>query len=85
VNFENPKTLEKIGDGLFRQNDPEAEEKPLTDTTVKQGFLENSNVTVVEEMTDMLATLRLFETYQKMIQSIDSMDDQSVNDIGRVG
>jgi len=40
---------------------------------------------VVEEMTDMLATLRLFETYQKMIQSIDSMDEQSVNDIGRVG
>ena len=85
VNFENPKTLEKIGDGLFLQNDPEAKEKPPAETKVRQGFLENSNVSVVEEMTDMLATLRLFETYQKMIQSIDSMDDQSVNDIGRVG
>ena len=85
VDFENPKTLEKIGDGLFLQNDPEAKEKPPAETKVRQGFLENSNVSVVEEMTDMLATLRLFETYQKMIQSIDSMDDQSVNDIGRVG
>jgi flagellar basal-body rod protein FlgG len=85
INFENPKTLEKVGDGLFLQNDPEAEAKPLTETVINQGFLENSNVSVVEEMTDMLATLRLFETYQKMIQSIDSMDDQSVNDIGRVG
>jgi len=85
VNFENTKTLEKIGDGLFRQNDPEAEEKTPTETTIQQGFLEISNVSVVEEMTDMLATLRLFETYQKMIQSIDSMDDQSVNDIGRIG
>jgi flagellar basal-body rod protein FlgG len=84
VNFENPKTLEKVGDGLFLQNDPEAEAKPPAETKVRQGFLENSNVSVVEEMTDMLATLRLFETYQKMIQSIDSMDDQSVNDIGRV-
>ena len=84
VDFENPKTLEKIGDGLFLQNDPEAKEKPTAETKVRQGFLENSNVSVVDEMTDMLATLRLFETYQKMIQSIDSMDDQSVNDIGRV-
>ena len=85
VDFENPKTLEKIGEGLFLQNDPEAKEQPPAETKVRQGFLENSNVSVVEEMTDMLATLRLFETYQKMIQSIDSMDDQSVNDIGRVG
>jgi flagellar basal-body rod protein FlgF len=85
TNFENPKTLQKIGDGLFLQTDPEAELKPPNETSVRQGFLENSNVSTVEEMTDMLATLRLFETYQKMIQTIDSMDDQSVNDIGRVG
>ena len=85
VDFENPKTLEKIGDGLFHQINPEAEVKTTSETIISQGFLENSNVTTVEEMTDMLATLRLFETYQKMIQSIDSMDDQSVNDIGRVG
>jgi len=39
----------------------------------------------VEEMTEMISTVRMFETYQKMIQSIDSMDDQSVNTIGRVG
>lgn len=85
VDFENTKTLEKTGDGLFRQTDPDAELKPTDNTTVRQGYLESSNVSTVEEMTDMLATLRLFETYQKLIQSIDSMDDQSVNDIGRVG
>lgn len=85
VDFENPKSLEKLGDGLFKQTDLEAEIKPAKGTRVRQGFLEGSNVSTVEEMTDMLATLRIFETYQKMIQSIDSMDDQSVNDIGRVG
>jgi flagellar basal-body rod protein FlgF len=85
INFENQKTLEKIGDGLYQQINPGALEKPTTDTIVSQGFLENSNVSTVEEMTDMLATLRLFETYQKMIQTIDSMDDLSVNNIGRIG
>ncbi len=84
VNFEDKTTLEKTGDGQYRQNDPEAEEKP-GDVSIRQGFLEDSNVSTVEEMTEMLATLRIFETYQKVIQSIDSMDDQSVNNIGRVG
>ncbi len=84
VKFEDKRNLEKLGDGLYRQNDPKAEEKP-TDAIMRQGYLENSNVSSVEEMTDMMATLRLFETYQKMIQAIDSMDDQSVNNIGRVG
>lgn len=85
VDYKNTKSLEKTGDGLFIQTDTNAELKPIETTTIRQGYLENSNVSTVEEMTDMLATLRLFETYQKMIQSIDSMDDQSVNDIGRVG
>jgi len=85
INFEDPQSLEKIGDGLFYQTDQKEKGIPANGTLMKQGFLENSNVTSVEEMTEMLATLRLFETYQKMIQAIDSMDDQSVNNIGRVG
>ena len=85
VNFENKQTLEKIGDGLFYQSDTEAEELPINNTKLRQGFLEGSNVTAVDEMTNMISTLRLFETYQKMIQSIDNMDDQAVNSIGRVG
>lgn len=84
INFEDKKTLEKIGDGQYKQTNPKAEEK-TGGISIRQGYLENSNVSSVEEMTDMMATLRLFETYQKMIQSIDSMDDQAVNNIGRVG
>jgi flagellar basal-body rod protein FlgF len=85
VRFENTKTIEKMGDGLYRQIESEENEIEATETKMHQGFLENSNVTSVEEMTEMISTVRMFETYQKMIQSIDSMDDQSVNTIGRVG
>jgi flagellar basal-body rod protein FlgF len=85
VNFLNKQTLEKQGDGMFYQSDEEAEEKPINNTKLRQGFLEGSNVSAVDEMTNMISTLRLFETYQKMIQSIDNMDDQAVNSIGRVG
>ena len=85
VNFENKKFLEKIGDGLYRNKGLPEEEFEAIDIKTRQGFLESSNVTSVEEMTEMVGTLRIFESYQKIIQSIDSMNDQSVNTIGRVG
>jgi len=85
VSFENEKSLEKMGDGLYRHIGSPENEIEVKDVRMHQGFLENSNVSTVEEMTEMIGTLRLFETYQKIIQSIDSMDDQSVNTIGRVG
>ncbi|MEK9627792.1 MAG: flagellar basal-body rod protein FlgF [Nitrospinota bacterium] len=85
VDFENKKALQKMGNGLYRHIGSPKNELEATNTNTRQGYLENSNVSTVEEMTEMIGTLRLFETYQKMIQSIDSMNDQSVNTIGRVG
>ena len=85
INFENKKILEKSGDGLYRNKGLPEEEFEALDIKTRQGFLESSNVTSVEEMTEMVGTLRIFESYQKIIQSIDSMNDQSVNTIGRVG
>ncbi|MFT4577652.1 MAG: flagellar basal-body rod protein FlgF [Nitrospinales bacterium] len=85
VNFENKRLLEKMGDGLYRHTGLPEDEMEASDTKTRQGFLESSNVKAVEEMTEMVGTLRIFESYQKIIQSIDSMNDQSVNTIGRVG
>jgi flagellar basal-body rod protein FlgF len=85
VDFEKKNFIEKIGDGLYRHTGEQENEINALNTKTRQGFLENSNVTAVEEMTEMIGTLRIFESYQKIIQSIDSMNDQSVNTIGRVG
>jgi len=85
VDFEKRNFIEKIGDGLYRHTGEQENEINALNTKTRQGFLENSNVTAVEEMTEMIGTLRIFESYQKIIQSIDSMNDQSVNTIGRVG
>lgn len=48
---------------------------------VHQGYLETSNVNVVREMTDMIATTRLFESTQKAIQAFDQMNQKLVNDV----
>lgn len=82
VSVEQPENFIKEGNGLYRLTGGD-EPAPAT-ATVKQGFLELSNVNSVEEMTSMIATLRAFEAYQKVIQSIDEADDLAVNSIGRV-
>jgi flagellar basal-body rod protein FlgF len=48
---------------------------------VHQGSLEGSNVNVVKEMTDMIATTRGFETTQKAMKAFDEMDEKLVNSI----
>jgi flagellar basal-body rod protein FlgF len=84
VAFDDPTKLQKQGDGLFKIADPSVKEQKPTTLTVQQGVLEASNVNSIEEMTEMIVTLRAFEAYQKIIQSIDQADDQAVNSIGRV-
>ncbi|PIR00156.1 MAG: flagellar basal-body rod protein FlgF [Nitrospinae bacterium CG11_big_fil_rev_8_21_14_0_20_45_15] len=84
VRFENRDQLVKEGSGLYKKGSPDLQEEAKT-TSVLQGYLETSNVNTMEEMTDMITTMRGFEAYQKVIQSIDDINGQSVNTIGRVG
>jgi flagellar basal-body rod protein FlgF len=84
VTFDDPRKLAKQGDGLFKIADPSVKEQKPKNLNVQQGVLEASNVNSIEEMTEMITTLRAFEAYQKIIQSIDQADDQAVNSIGRV-
>lgn len=84
VTFGDLSKLQKQGDGLFKTTDPAMKEQKPKNLTVQQGVLEASNVNSIEEMTEMITTLRAFEAYQKIIQSIDQADDQAVNSIGRV-
>ncbi|VAX33444.1 Flagellar basal-body rod protein FlgG [hydrothermal vent metagenome] len=84
VSFRDPTKLAKQGNGLYRIEDPSAGKQPIKNVSVQQGFLETSNVNPIEEMTNMIVTMRGFEAYQKIIQSIDEADEQAVNAIGRL-
>jgi flagellar basal-body rod protein FlgF len=85
TDFVNGEKLVKVGEGLYRPENKEATGVEPTGTTVRQGFIEQSNVSSVDEMTKMIETVRAFETYQKVIQTIDSIDERSVNSLGRLG
>lgn len=49
-----------------------------------QGTLEMSNVNVVSEMVEMITISRLFESNQKIMQTIDDTLEKAVNNLGRL-
>jgi flagellar basal-body rod protein FlgG len=77
-NFTNPAGLMATGHNLLIPSDASGDPlqgNPGTDDfgTIQQGFLEMSNVDVVEEMINMIATQRAYEIDSKVIQTGDSM------------
>ena len=77
-NFVNPAGLQSIGHNLFVPSDASGDPvqgNPGMDDfgTVLQGFLEMSNVDVVEEMINMIIAQRAYEIGAKAIQTGDSM------------
>jgi flagellar basal-body rod protein FlgF len=83
VDFPKPYALTKSAGGLFRPSDPQVAPGP-SNSQVKQGFLESSNVKVVVEMARMIETSRYFESCAKAVRSYDDMAAKAANDLGKV-
>mgnify|MGYP001082810965 FL=1 len=76
--FTNAKGLEAIGSNLFAET--EASGPPLTSTpgqdglgTLRQGYLEDSSVDAVREITELIAAQRGYEMNSKVISAADQM------------
>lgn len=76
--FVNPAGLESIGENLYLEttaSGPGNEAVPGMNGlgTLYQGFVETSNVNVVEEMVNMIQTQRAYEINSKAVQTSDEM------------
>lgn len=82
ASFANPQALLLYGENMYEAT----QEAGLQASTavVHQGYLEMSNTNVIEEMVDMITITRAYEAGQKMIQTVDTTLQKSVNEIGRV-
>jgi flagellar basal-body rod protein FlgG len=85
--FQNPGGLEARGGNLFVATTASGDANtapPGTDGTgfVQQGFLEDSNVSVVEEMVNMILGQRAYEASSRVIRAADEMLQQ-VNQLAR--
>ena len=83
--FQNPSGLEKMDSSLYAvsaasgQAMNEAVTAGLTKSKVNQGYLEGSNVQVVDEMVNMIVAQRAYEMNSKAIQATDEMMSQANN------
>ncbi len=84
VDFDNLGTLRKDHQSLFATSGTERiVEGGSVTPSVKQGYLEGSNVDGIEEMVAMIELTRGFEADQKMIASQDTTIENSL-DVGRL-
>ena len=87
ANFQNPAGLEARGGNVFvatvASGDP-VTAVPGADGmgSIQQGFLEDSNVSVVEEMVNMILGQRAYEANSRVIHAADEMLQQ-VNNLSR--
>jgi len=84
VDFSDPSRLAKAGDSLFAPVGSDVAEAEAKGVTVRQGFLERSNVNAVKVMTEMIDALRGYESYQKVMQSMNDVTLKTINDVGRL-
>jgi flagellar basal-body rod protein FlgF len=84
VDFPQPYKLTKVGEALFKATDTGPGEVQAEDVRVSQGFIELSNVDAVKMMTEMIEVLRGYESYQKIIRSVDEVNSKAINEIGQV-
>lgn len=84
VTFMNPSGLEKLGGNLYRATDTAGEAvdwDPEADSTItlESGYLESSNVQIVEEMVGLITAQRAYEINSKVVQSVDEMLQTTTN------
>jgi flagellar basal-body rod protein FlgG len=87
VNFENDRFITKQGSSLYKDtpvSGPAIAAEGSSRPVVSQGFVEASNVNVVNEMVQMIEVNRAYEANQKTIQSEDTMMSKLWNDVVRL-
>ena len=79
VDFANDSGLQPLGNNLYRETI--ASGQPISGVggdpgfgTLHQGYLENSNVDPVKEITDLISAQRAYEMNSKVIQAADEME-----------
>ena len=83
--FPNPEGLNSLGNNLYQETAASGNaldgQAPGTNGvgTIAQGYIETSNVQVVEEMVNMIQAQRAYEINSKAIQTADQMMQMANN------
>lgn len=78
--FDNTDGWTAMGNTYFTSTD----EGQLTNGFIKQGYLEQSNVSASDEMVALLQTSREFEANQKALSSVNETLKKATNELGKI-
>ncbi|MFZ5571709.1 MAG: flagellar hook-basal body protein [Thermodesulfobacteriota bacterium] len=84
VTFDDLTRLRKDRSSLFVYEGLPADERAADQYVVQQGALEGANIATAVEMTKMIQVHRMYEAFQKMIQTFDEIDSKAVTEVGRL-
>jgi flagellar basal-body rod protein FlgG len=84
ANFNNPGGLQAVGQNLYTETEASGTAQLGDPTTnglgqLQQGYLELSNVSVVQEMVNLILAQRAYEVNSKAVQAADQMMQDSNN------
>ncbi|SFQ10925.1 flagellar hook-basal body protein [Variovorax sp. 770b2] len=83
VQFDNAKDFRRVGDGLLN-TDQAPTQLADGDVQLRQGFLENSNVSSMQEMVQLIQSMRHFESMQRVALGYDEMIGGAVRKLGEL-
>lgn len=80
ADIKDSKLLKKEGMNYYIYEGDPNDIKSAEKISIKQNYIEKSNVNITEEMIRMIETFRTFESIQKAIQNTDETTSKMVND-----
>lgn len=82
TDFEDYNYLERFGENYFQPVDGATEID--SESQIYSGYLEQSNISIVTEMVNMITLQRQYESNQKLITTYDETLDTAVNQLGKL-
>ncbi|MGY6531392.1 flagellar basal-body rod protein FlgF [Glycocaulis sp.] len=84
MRFDEPGVLSKTGENRYTAPDDAARELVMGES-VRQGFIESSNVRPIMEITSMMEVSRAYASVTRMLQQADELSRKAIERLGRPG
>ncbi len=82
VSFKDLSEVKPVGQCLFTANSKKAEASEKF--KISQGFLEESNVNILDEMVSMIANMRIYEANQRILRGMNDSLGKGIAEISRI-
>lgn len=76
--------LVKYKEGYYIDTDPEKQTTGNIKGELKQNYIETSNVEITKEITDMMASSKLYQSCTQVIKMFDTLNQKAITEVSRV-